>query len=112
MRKKIAWIGTFLHGILFNTLRCYAVTIKPDVSIKDDQFKSMNMQDVPSLILGTVFWILRIVGVVVLMDGIYKLTAARKDGEADEMNRAIVRCTIAAIFITLPSILQALHLVV
>lgn len=112
MRKRILWIFTFIHSILFKTMNCYAVTIKPDVSIKDEQFKSMNMQDVPSLILGTVFWILRIVGVIVLMDGIYKFCVARKDGEADDINRAIVRCTIAAIFIALPSILQALNLVV
>jgi hypothetical protein len=81
-------------------------------SIDDDKFKSMDIQAVPSMILGSVIWLLRLAGVVVLMTGIYKLTAARKDGEAEEMNIAMIKICIGLIFICFPAILKAVHILV
>lgn len=111
MRKKLCGILAFLSAVYANAYCAYAVTINPNTSIADDQFKSMEVDKVPSLILGTTFWILRLAGVIILISGIYKLTASRKDGDAEEINGAMLRCIVAACFIALPKIMKALHLV-
>ena len=80
-------------------------------SVDDERFKNMNAKGVPGMILGTVFWIMRLVGVLVVMSGIYKLLVARKDGEAEEINMAMMKIILGLCFIGFPWILTALHIV-
>lgn len=82
-----------------------------DKSITDSEFASMDVNSVPSLILGTVILILRIVGVLVFMSGIYKMISARKSGEADDINMAMVKLTIGACFMAFPAIMKALGII-
>ena len=111
---------------MFNSKKCRAAvlslalaaknamfTLASDLpsSVDDERFKSMDVQGAPRLILGTVFWIMRLVGILVVMSGIYKLLVARKDGEAEEINVAMMKIIMGLCFICFPWILTALHIV-
>lgn len=76
-------------------------------SITDSEFVSMDVNGVPSLIIGTVILILRIAGVLVFMNGIYKMISAKKNGEADNINMAMMKLTIGACFMAFPAIMKA-----
>lgn len=110
-REKAAALAAFLWLTVNYGMVAYAYTINPNASIGDDEFKAMDISRIPSYILGTVFFIVRIAGVIVLIGGIYRMLTARKSGEADEMNGAIIKVVVGFCFITLPTILKALNII-
>lgn len=107
MYKKIAKILLTISCVLQYTF----ISLAAPTSITDSKFASMDADKVPSLILGTVIWLLRIVGVLVLMSGIYKVLVARKSGEAEDINMAMIKLVIGACFIAFPGILKAIGVI-
>lgn len=105
-KKKLITIASAFIFTIQNAFISFS-----DASIADEKFKSMSAEGAPSLILGTVIWILRIVGVVVFIVGIYKLTVAKKNGEAEDMNMAMIKVVIGACFLCFPAILKALGII-
>lgn len=108
MQKKITAIILPISLSLQYALTSYAVDTS---SIADSKFASMNVNEVPSLILGTVITILRIAGIIVFTSGVYKMITAKKSGEAEDMNAAMIKLTIGACFIAFPAIMKALGLI-
>lgn len=110
MQKKIRKIAA-LFSSCFLSLQ-YALTsfAIDNASIDDEKFKSMTATEVPSLIIGTVIWGLRIIGAVVIMTGVYKMAAARKSGEADDINGAMIKLVVGFCFVSFASILKALNI--
>ncbi len=49
---------------------------------------------------------------VVLMWGIYGMVTAKKDGDADSINQAMMKCIFGAVFLCMPGILKALKIIV
>lgn len=108
MQKKLAAIILPISLSLQYALIAYAVDTS---SIADSKFSSMKADDVPSLILGTVITILRIAGIVVFTSGVYKMITAKKSGEAEDMNAAMIKLSIGACFLAFPAITKALGLI-
>lgn len=64
-----------------------------------------------SLILGLAFWLCRLVGISMLIFGIYGYVTARKDGEAESMNGAIGKLVSGAVLLMMPTVLQAVGII-
>ena len=112
IKKKIEAIAAVIYAAITYSFTSYAITIGGNAKVNDKRFISMSLTEVPSMIINTVFWVLRIVGVVVLIGGIYRLTTARSNGDADEINAAMIKCTVGGLFLCMPAIMKALNLVV
>lgn len=115
MRKeKFTKVWMVLFALWFSAalfqIKAYAVNITPDVTV--DQFDRWTGDNISGFLLGTVFWILRIVGVLIFMWGIYGLVTGKKDGDADSMNQAMVKLVFGCVFLTMPYILKALGVIV
>lgn len=108
MKRKITAIILPISLSLQYALSAYAADTS---SISDSKFSSMNVSEVPSLILGTVVTILRIAGIVVFTSGVYKMISAKKSGEAEDMNAAMIKLTIGGCFLAFPAIMKALGLI-
>lgn len=108
MQKKITAILLPISLSLQYAFIAYAVDTS---SIADSKFSSMKADEVPSLILGTVITILRIAGIVVFVSGVYKMITAKKSGEAEDMNAAMIKLSIGACFLAFPAIMKALGLI-
>ena len=111
MQTKVKKITALLSSLLLSFQYAFTAFATNNVSIDDEKFKSMSVDGVPSLIIGTVIWGLRIIGVVVLMVGIYRFTSARKSGEADDMNGAMMKLIIGVCFISFAAILKAINII-
>lgn len=99
--------GLFLAAIpQFNA---YAFTVKPDITV--DEFNNYTGDNVAGMLLGITFWICRLFGVLVLMWGIYSIITAKKDGDADSINIAIIKMIFGAILFAMPNILRALGII-
>ena len=61
-----------------------------------------------SMILNLAFWISRLVGIGMLVWGIYGYVTARKDGEAESMNGALGKLISGCVLIAMPSVMKGL----
>lgn len=102
--------GVFYRNCIRTRLCTYAVTIGPNVMASD--FDTYSIAQFQSLVLNIIFWFLRVTGVVVLMWGIYGMVTAKKDGDADSINQAMMKCVFGAVFLCMPGILKALKIIV
>lgn len=89
------------------SVNVFAVNIKHDYTVKDPG-TNFNPE---GLILGLAFWIARLVGIGMLVWGIYGYVTARKDGEAESMNGAIGKLISGVVLIAMPSVLTALGII-
>lgn len=89
------------------SVNAFAVNIKHDYTVKDPG-TNFNPE---GLILGLAFWIARLVGIGMLVWGIYGYVTARKDGEAESMNGAIGKLISGVVLIAMPSVLTALGII-
>lgn len=89
------------------TTNAYALNIKHDYTISSGA-ATMNPE---GLIIGLAVWICRIIGIAMLIWGIYGYVTARKDGEAESMNGAIGKLVSGIVLVAMPSILQALGII-
>lgn len=114
MRKKIqkSISATLLSAALFiqNAFPAYAFKIGPNVTAAD--FDNYTLNGVQGIILGTVFWLLRLFGVVTLIWGITQVICAkRQGGDVRQYNGGIVKMTLAFFFLTMPAILKAANII-
>lgn len=89
------------------SVNAFAVNIKHDYTVKEPG-TDFNPE---GLILGLAFWIARLVGIGMLVWGIYGYVTARKDGEAESMNGAIGKLISGVVLIAMPSVLTALGII-
>lgn len=106
--KLLATANGFFLSAMFQ-LDAYAFTVKPDVTV--DEFNSYTGDNVAGMLLGITFWICRLFGVLVLMWGIYSVITAKKDGDADSINIAIIKMIFGALLFAMPNILRALGII-
>lgn len=100
----------FYQGWIRTRLCVYAMTISPNVKASD--FDAYTILQFQSMVLAVIFWLLRVTGVVVLMWGIYGMITAKKDGDADSINQAMIKCIFGTVFLSMPGILKALNIIV
>lgn len=104
-RRAITALGIYAVYTM-NSINAFAVTIKHDYTVKD-----MTNVNPEGLILGLAFWICRIIGVAMLVWGIYGYVTARKDGEAESMNGAIGKLISGVVLIAMPNVLKGLDII-
>lgn len=110
IKSKTAHLTTVASALMtyaICSVNAYAVNIKHDYKVKDPG-TNFNPE---GLILGLAFWIARLVGIGMLVWGIYGYVTARKDGEAESMNGAIGKLISGVVLIAMPSVLTALGII-
>lgn len=111
-RKTLSKLLAVVNGFYFSAafqINAYAFTVKPDVTV--DEFNDYTGDNVMGMLLGITFWICRLFGVLVLMWGIYSIIVAKKDGDADSINIAIIKMIFGALLFAMPNILRALEII-
>ena len=73
-----------------------------------DGVSSMNPE---GLIIGLALWISRLIGIGMLIWGVYGYVTARKDGEAESMNGALGKLISGLVLVCMPSVLKALGVI-
>ena len=109
MKKRLETALAALITTASFPISSYATTIRQDA--KPSDFDAFTISNAPGYIMGVAFWILRIVGVVLLIAGIGTTVSARKDGEADEINVGVIKIVAGVMFLGLPNILKALGVI-
>ena len=96
--------------IALTPLTAYASILRSDA--KPSDFDALTLTDAPGYIMGIAFWVVRIIGILLIIAGIYSYAMAKKDGDADEITVGLVKTCIGALFLSLPYILKALGIIV
>lgn len=108
--KKAKTVHNWLFGAMTFaacTMNAYATSdISTEYTIGD--LSGLNAE---GLILGLAFWLCRLIGISMLVFGIYGYVTARKDGEAESMNGAIGKLVSGIVLILMPSILQGIGII-
>lgn len=84
-----------------------------DVQVDTDAVASKfsDTNAIASLVVGLALWICQLVGIGMLIWGIYGYVTARKDGEAEAMNGALGKLISGAVLIGMKGILAVLGIV-
>jgi len=114
MRKKIQNLFTKIAAsfsiMIISTINAFAdLKITPDISV--DDFNNLTGDKIASTVLWIVFFLLRLVGAVVLIWGIYGMITAKKDGDADQINVAMAKLIFGACFLGLPWLLSQISVI-
>lgn len=110
---RLCMIGSFyaVYNIFTRTtVYAYALVISPNVKASD--FDAYTIPQFQNMVLNLIFWILRMVGAVVLMWGVYGFITARKEGDADSINQAMVKFIFGTVFLCMPGLLKALKIII
>lgn len=91
----------------YSVIPAYALEINTNYNIAAD-VSDFNPE---KMILGLAFWLCRLIGISMLIFGIYGYVTARKDGEAESMNGAIGKLVSGLILIAMPSVLSGLGII-
>ena len=75
------------------------------------QIKDISDFNPEGIILALAFWAIRLMGISMLIWGIYGYLTARKDGEAESMNGAIGKLVSGGALIAMPFILTELGII-
>lgn len=108
--RKAKMAKTIFAGTVMScacTINAYALDIDTDYSISSD----IGDTNVEGLIIGLAVWLCRLVGIGMLIWGIYGYVTARKDGEAESMNGSLGKLISGLVLICMPSILSALGII-
>lgn len=107
--KGKALVATASAGLtsMLCTINAYAMDIDTDYSVNS------NIADTnpEGLIIGLAVWVCRLIGIGMLIWGIYGYVTARKDGEAEAMNGAIGKLVAGLVLICMPAILKGLNII-
>ena len=105
-----------MKSILFGMALCipqqmcvYGFPISPNVTAAD--FDDKTLAGAAGIILGTVFWILRLLGAILAIYGIYATIVAKKDGDANEMNKGQMKFLFGILFLAMPQLLRGLKII-
>lgn len=102
----ISLISCLFHHVQY----VFAFPITPNVT--PDDFNTQTLKGAAGVILGTVFWLLRLIGIVLLLFGLYTAITAKKDGDASEINNGQLRIIFGVLFLAMPQILKGLKIIV
>lgn len=90
-----------------NTGNKFGVSV--DMDTVAQQFSQPD--EIAGVIVGLALWVCQLVGIGMLIWGIYGYVTARKDGEAESMNGAISKLVSGCVLIGMKGILQMLDIV-
>ena len=107
--KIMAGAGTFAFVSVTTAISSYASGLTIDHNYKIAP--GAASLDPEGLIIGLAVWICRLVGIAMLIWGIYGYVTARKDGEAESMNGAIGKLISGIVLVAMPTILRALNII-
>lgn len=111
--KRVAGVATAVSAMITYPYAFFATNSGFGVSVDMDTV-SQNFQDpndIAGIIVGLALWICQLVGIGMLIWGIYGYVTARKDGEAESMNGAISKLVSGCVLIGMKGILQLLGIV-
>lgn len=94
-------IGTWLMTSICS-FNAYAGGLGIDTNISVGNLDDFNAE---GAIIGIAIWVCRMIGIAMIIWGIYGYVTARKDGEAESMNGAIGKLVAGAVLISMKSIL-------
>ena len=109
MKKKTIQTALAPVFAFLSPMKAYATVLRPDAQPSD--FDALTLTDAPGFILGVSFWIVRLIGIILIIAGIYNYAMAKKDGDADEITTGIVKTCVGTLFLVLPRILKALGVI-
>lgn len=104
--NKVQMAAAAATAMAMTGVNALATGLNPD-QYKIDANLGQNFNP-EGMILSLAIWIARLVGISLLIWGIYGYVTARKDGEAESMNGAIGKLISGAVLIGLPFVLQQL----
>lgn len=110
IHKSLIAVASGAFSSIMSAFHSYALD-KIDGDISADSFTDMDLASAPGIILGIAFWILRLIGVLLIILGIYSMTTCNKDGDADGINIAWVKVIAGAMFLGMPAILNAIGII-
>ena len=96
---------------LMNTNMAWAGDNELDIDTNYEISKDVGGVNPEGLIIGLALWISRLVGIGMLVWGVYGYVTARKDGEAESMNGALGKLISGLVLICMPSVLRALGVI-
>lgn len=97
-------IATTVELMMMRTMTAMALEIKHDYTVSSN----IGDTDPEQLIIGLAMWIARVIGIGMLIWGVYGYVTARKDGEAESMNGALGKLISGLVLICMPSVLRGL----
>ena len=110
LRKRLSagLIGVSLF--LQNTMTSFAFKINANAVARD--FDNYTISDLQGLMLGTTFWLLRMVGIVAVIWGVYSFISAKKQGgDSRSYAIAVTKLTLGLVLIVLPAVLKAANII-
>ena len=102
-----AWLSCMTTMAMCSYM-AYAV---PDLNQNYSVTTNINDFDPEKMILNLAFWLCRLIGISMLIFGIYGYVTARKDGEAESMNGAIGKLVSGCVLVAMPAILKGVGLI-
>lgn len=91
------------------SIPAYALKITADAKASD--FDDYSLSEMQGVMLGTVFWILRLLGVLALIWGLYGFIIGRRNGDPRQYSGAWAKIALAFCLIMLPVILKAVDII-
>lgn len=107
-KEKVVW--TFNWMVCAGTMAICSVNAYATPDLNNDYKIATDIEnfDPEKMILNLAFWLCRMIGITMLIFGIYGYVTARKDGEAEAMNGAIGKLLSGVVLIAMPTILKGL----
>lgn len=109
MRKKISVSLAVATAAICNGIKAHALSISPNA--KPSDFDSYTISDFQGVVLGTVFFILRLFGILALIWGLYNAIIAKKSGDARQYGMAFTKLMLGFCMVCLPTILRAANII-
>ena len=105
MKKKLSASFTAAVTAICCSINAHALSISPNA--KPSDFDSYTIGDFQGVVLGTVFFILRLFGI----RGLYNAIIAKKSGDARQYGMAFTKLTLGFCMVCLPTILRAANII-
>ena len=107
--KRAIVVSSFIYTNAMCRLYAYASSIDIDTSYKiNSDISNINPE---GMVIGLGIWVARLIGIGMLIWGIYGYFTARKDGEAESMNGALGKLSSGIALIFMPNILRGLKVI-
>lgn len=109
MEKKLSAGLAVAAAAICSGVKTYALSISSNA--KPSDFDSYTISDFQGVVLGTVFFILRLFGILALIWGLYNAVIAKKSGDARQYGMAFTKLTLGFCMVCLPTILRAANII-
>lgn len=109
MKKKLSTYFAVVTAIIYNTVNAYALKISSNA--KPSDFDKYTISDFQGVVLGTLFLLLRLLGIVGVIWGFYGVVMAKKIGDPSRYGAALTKLVLGFCMIGLPAILKAANII-